>query len=101
MKTQVAGRRTRRRQTPDKFAESDSRLAGHAEIARMAEAEAGHRQMERRAMIADAAYFRAEKRGFEPGHELDDWLAAEVDVANAQQLDTLAPEEAGGLRRVS
>lgn len=101
MKTQVAGRRTRRRQTPDKFVESDSRLAGHAEIARMAQAEAGYRQIERRAMITDAAYFRAEKRGFAAGHELDDWLAAEVDVANAQQLDTLAPEEAGGLRRVS
>lgn len=27
--------------------------------------------------IAVAAYFLAEHRGFEPGHELDDWLAAE------------------------
>lgn len=27
--------------------------------------------------IAVAAYFLAEYRGFEPGHELDDWLAAE------------------------
>lgn len=23
------------------------------------------------------AYLRAERRGFEPGHELEDWLAAE------------------------
>ena len=27
-----------------------------------------------------AAYWRAEQRGFEPGHELKDWLAAEAIV---------------------
>jgi hypothetical protein len=27
--------------------------------------------------VARAAYYIAEARGFEPGHELDDWLAAE------------------------
>lgn len=32
--------------------------------------------------IARAAYFLAEARGFEPGHELDDWLAAEQQVAS-------------------
>jgi hypothetical protein len=31
-------------------------------------------------MIATAAYFCAERRGFEPGHELEDWLAAEQEV---------------------
>jgi hypothetical protein len=31
-------------------------------------------------MIATAAYRRAEQRGFEPGHELDDWLAAEIEI---------------------
>lgn len=31
----------------------------------------------RREAIAKAAYRLAEKRGFAPGHELDDWLAAE------------------------
>ena len=31
-------------------------------------------------MIAFAAYCRAEKRGFEPGHELEDWLQAEAEV---------------------
>jgi hypothetical protein len=31
-------------------------------------------------MIAEAAYYRAEQRGFEPGSELDDWLAAEIEV---------------------
>lgn len=31
-------------------------------------------------MIAEAAYYKAEKRGFEPGHEDEDWLAAENEV---------------------
>jgi hypothetical protein len=28
--------------------------------------------------IREAAYFKAEARGFAPGHELEDWLAAEA-----------------------
>jgi len=35
---------------------------------------------ERERMIAEAAYFRAEKRDFAPGHELEDWLDAEAEV---------------------
>ncbi len=31
-------------------------------------------------MIRTAAYLRAECRGFEPGHELEDWLAAEHEI---------------------
>ena len=34
----------------------------------------------RRALIAESAYFRALRRGFAPGHELEDWLAAEAEV---------------------
>ncbi|NNM83003.1 MAG: DUF2934 domain-containing protein [Burkholderiales bacterium] len=30
-----------------------------------------------RLMIEEAAYFLAEKRGFSPGYELQDWLEAE------------------------
>jgi hypothetical protein len=30
--------------------------------------------------VAIAAYFKAEARGFEPGYELEDWLAAEREV---------------------
>ena len=30
--------------------------------------------------IAEAAYWRAERRGFQPGHELDDWLEAEREI---------------------
>jgi len=35
----------------------------------------------RHAVIAEAAYYRAERRGFAPGRELDDWLQAEAEVA--------------------
>jgi hypothetical protein len=31
-------------------------------------------------MIATAAYFCAAQRSFEPGHELEDWLAAEQQI---------------------
>jgi DUF2934 family protein len=34
----------------------------------------------RRGMIAEGAYLRAERRGFAPGHEAEDWLSAEAEV---------------------
>jgi hypothetical protein len=34
----------------------------------------------RNAMIAEAAYYRAERRGFESGFELEDWLEAEAEI---------------------
>jgi len=38
-------------------------------------------------MIAVAAYYRAERRNFEPGHELEDWLDAEAEIrAQTQSL---------------
>jgi hypothetical protein len=43
----------------------------------------------RRSMIAQAAYYRAERRGFEPGHEAEDWLAAESEVDAALMLGAL------------
>jgi hypothetical protein len=33
-----------------------------------------------RDMIAEAAYFKAEKRGFVPGDEMEDWLKAEKEI---------------------
>ena len=35
---------------------------------------------DRQRLIAEAAYFRAEQRGFTPGNELEDWLAAESEI---------------------
>lgn len=36
----------------------------------------------RQKMISDAAYYRAQKRDFAPGRELDDWLAAETEISS-------------------
>lgn len=35
---------------------------------------------QRQEMIRKAAYFRAQARGFDPGHEVEDWLDAEQEV---------------------
>jgi hypothetical protein len=35
---------------------------------------------QRRQMIAEAAYFRAQRRGFVEGDPIADWLAAEADI---------------------
>jgi hypothetical protein len=44
---------------------------------------------QRHAMIAEAAYYRAERRGFAPGAELQDWLAAEAEIDHALAEPTL------------
>jgi hypothetical protein len=38
---------------------------------------------ERQRRISEAAYYRAEQRGFARGRELDDWLAAEIQIDKA------------------
>lgn len=30
--------------------------------------------------IAELAFYKAEIRGFEPGHEFDDWIEAEIEI---------------------
>jgi hypothetical protein len=47
---------------------------------------------ERLRMIQTAAYYRAERRGFAPGHEAEDWLAAEreIDALIASAQDPVA-----------
>lgn len=45
-----------------------------------ADAASGNYDCPREQMIAEAAYFRAEQRGFAPGNEMSDWLEAEADV---------------------
>ena len=41
---------------------------------------------QRRELIAVAAYYLAESRNFQPGHEHEDWLAAEVQVGSLGAL---------------
>jgi DUF2934 family protein len=53
----------------DEAAEASSEIPMH-----LASAE------ERQQMIAVAAYFRAQGHNFEPGQEVEDWLAAEAEI---------------------
>lgn len=55
------------------------------DVRQLVAADAEDRTTDHQAKIASAAYFIAEKRGFEPGRELDDWLAAEAEVAQVEQ----------------
>jgi hypothetical protein len=52
---------------------------------------------DRRSMIAKAAYFLAERRHFQPGHEVEDWLAAEAEVdRRLEQAHFIADDPVGG-----
>jgi len=49
--------------------------------------------------IAQRAYLRAAHRGFEPGHEREDWLAAEAELAGlwfAAECESDAGAKAAG-----
>jgi hypothetical protein len=35
-----------------------------------------------REMVSERAYSKAEKRGFEPGHAMEDWIEAEHEIRN-------------------
>jgi hypothetical protein len=43
----------------------------------------------RRHAITEAAYYRAQQRDFEPGHEMDDWLAAEHEIMEREGAGTV------------
>lgn len=43
----------------------------------------------REQLIAVAAYFRAERRGFVPGYEMSDWLDAETDLERMMSERTI------------
>jgi hypothetical protein len=46
----------------------------------LSDAAGGIPPQEMRRRIEIAAYYKAQERGFAPGHELDDWIAAEAEV---------------------
>jgi len=86
----MASRRSPDRPAPAKPASPAARTgvrkgAAPAPAPRMALTREG-----RQALIAERAYLRAEGRGFSPGHETEDWLAAEV------ELDALLKVSLGG-----
>lgn len=47
---------------------------------------------DREERIAQRAYWHASQRGFEAGHELEDWLQAEKEI-DAEQVDQVPPED--------
>lgn len=64
-------------------------------VPQRAASEAGARVIDvsgRQTMIATAAYYRAQARGFEAGHELEDWVAAERDVDLALVAERIAEQ---------
>jgi hypothetical protein len=63
----------------------DAAPAASAPVADTAEA----RVTDYEVKVALAAYFIAQKRGFEPGHELEDWLAGQAEIDNAEPPSVL------------
>ncbi|HZP92826.1 MAG TPA: DUF2934 domain-containing protein [Burkholderiales bacterium] len=59
---------------------SHSKTAATSQQASEARATAAAGPKERHHRVAEAAYFRAEHRGFLPGYELQDWLDAEAEL---------------------
>jgi hypothetical protein len=45
--------------------------------------------------IAVCAYYKAQALGFEPGHELENWLAAEAELAQSQRDHQMKLTDAG------
>lgn len=70
---------TKTEATPKAAAKAVSK-AKAAPIKRSAIKPVEHTDEEIRQMIATAAYYRAEKRGFAVGYEREDWLMAEKEV---------------------
>ncbi|MFZ2407835.1 MAG: DUF2934 domain-containing protein, partial [Methylobacter sp.] len=51
-------------------------------------------------MIAEAAYYKAEKRGFRPGHELRDWLEAKSEIYGKERVKNTLIRKWQGLVRI-
>lgn len=77
---------TERRKTPRKPAQATPKPDSKPSATRQASmpmaggAASEHSSEDTRRRIAEAAYFRAKQRNFEPGHELEDWVEAETEV---------------------
>ena len=69
-----------RRKTPRKPVAATPEPDSKAGAPRQAYARPEISSEETRRQIAEAAYFRAKERGFQPGRELEDWIEAESEV---------------------
>jgi hypothetical protein len=68
-------RRATERRTPPKAAPRSAKPSAFT-----GEGRADISPDELRKLVSEAAYYRAKKRGFTPGHELEDWIQAEAEV---------------------
>ncbi|MFZ5557893.1 MAG: DUF2934 domain-containing protein [Pseudomonadota bacterium] len=69
-----------RRKTPDELPKPAARTARKAAPRKAPAARRSVTPEERYRLIQEAAYYRAEQRGFAAGHEIEDWIAAEAEV---------------------
>jgi hypothetical protein len=100
-RTQKPGQRARRREAEILGNGAIAEAQRGPDVAQLAAAHVEARTVDHQVKVALAAYFIAEKRGFEPGHELDDWLAAEAQVATAEQPSIVKPIELNKPENVS
>jgi hypothetical protein len=63
-----------------RVAESEKWAASGAVLRNLSLYIVPHIAEDRGGSISSLAYLKAQRRGFVPGHELDDWLAAEDEV---------------------
>jgi hypothetical protein len=54
---------------------------------------------DRESLVRMAAYLRAERRGFAPGYEIEDWLAAEAEVHERQEARSAAQPRKPAVRK--
>jgi hypothetical protein len=66
--------------THESITQSPTKFAKRARPATQPAEPESTRSARREQHITEAAYYRAEKRGFEAGHELEDWMAAEQEI---------------------
>jgi hypothetical protein len=62
---------------------------------------AGPSPAQREEMIRTAAYFRAQSRGFAPGYEWEDWLAAEAEVSSLPEPEAPAKARKAPARKTA
>lgn len=74
--------------TPEALAQRSSGGVPEVPAASSARIQVTHEARYR--MICEAAYLRAERRGFMPGGEVEDWLAAEQEVDRLLKAEHVA-----------
>lgn len=83
----IESKRGRSRPVPGHLMNSSTEAEGPTSIAGAKQTFVDAEQ--RKAMIAEAAYYKAEHRGFASGYELEDWLVAEAEIDSALSGDSL------------